>query len=464
MKTFKYLFLAFTVLSCNVLDQVSPNDVADSNVFDSEDGANAALFGLYSSMQSRDYYGGYYPLVADLYSDIGTAGGFDNVALDEINILDVTTSNIITENIWLSIYGTIAAANAIIERVGTVEDAGFTKTEKDHIKGQALAIRALAHFDLLRMFGEHWNSSSAFGIPIVTKIQKASDVVGRSPVSAVYDAILADLNAAAKLVDESGSLLTAVCTNEFMNAVAIKAITARVQLYRGNKTEAISLATEVINDGQYKLLEAGSVEKIYSSPYRSEESLFELTFDIQNRSAFNAATFSRSNALRTEVLFLAENSLAEFFESRPGDIRSLFLDFEDNDESILPDGRSLKYRGEETRDNPAYIIRMAEVYLIRAEAKGLTGGLSDLNVVRTSRGLAELTAADFNNPNDFLEIVLDERKAELNFEGSRMFDLARTGRTSDVLDIEDYKRIFPIPLREIIASRGVIKQNPGYPD
>ncbi|MBM3178194.1 MAG: RagB/SusD family nutrient uptake outer membrane protein [Bacteroidetes bacterium] len=458
MKTIKYLFLALSVLSCNVLDQVSPNDVADGSVFDSEDGANAALIGLYSSMQSRDYYGGYYPLVADLYSDIGTAGGFDNVALDEINILDVTTANIITENIWLSIYGTIAGANAIVERVGLVSDPGFTQTEKDHIKGQALAIRALAHFDLLRMFGEHWNSSSAFGIPVVTKIQKASDVVARSGVSAVYDAILADLTAAATLVDGDER------STEFMNVVAIKALASRVQLYRGNKTAAASLATEVIEDGQYELLDAGSIEKIYTSPYRASESLFELTFDIQNRSAYNAATFSRTNALRTEVLFLAENSLNSFFADRPGDVRSEFLDFENNDESILPDGRSLKYRGEETRDNPAYIIRLAEVYLIRAEAKGLAGGLADLNAVRTSRGLEELKSSDLGGAEEFIDALLDERKAELNFEGSRMFDLARTGRSTDVLGIEAYQRIFPIPLREIIATRGVIKQNPGYPD
>ena len=458
MKTFKFLFLALTVLSCNVLDQVSPNDVADGRVFDSEDGANAALIGLYSSMQSRDYYGGYFPLVADLYSDIGTAGGFDNVALDEINILEVTTSNIITENIWLSLYATIAGANAIIERVGTVSDPGFTQSEKDHIKGQALAIRALAHFDLLRMFGEHWNNASAFGVPVVTKIQKASDVVARSTVAAVYDAVLTDLTAATGLVDEGDR------SKEFLNTVAIKALTARVHLYRGNKIAAATLATEVIDDGQYELVDGGNIKKIYASPYQSSESLFELTFDIQNRSAYNAATFSRTNALRTEVLFLAERSMADFFADRPGDVRAEFLDFENNDESILPDGRSLKYRGEETRDNPAYVIRLAEVYLIRAEAKGLTGGLTDLNAVRTSRGLPELTAEELGGANGFIEAILDERKAELNFEGNRMFDLARTGRTEEVLGIEPYRSIFPIPLREIIVSRGVIIQNPGYPD
>lgn len=457
-KILSFLFVCFLAGSCNILDRESPNDVADELVFTSEDGANAALIGLYNSLQSRDYYGGYYPLVADLYSDVGTAGGFDNVALDEINILDVTPSNIIIENIWLSMYQAIAIANAIIERVDDVQDAGFTQDEKDHIKGQAQAIRALAHFDVLRMFGEHWSSASAFGIPVVTSVQKPSDIVERSSVQATYTAIISDLNAAA------GLILADERSVSFINPVAVKALLARVQLYAGNKNAAITAANEVIAEGSFSISDADNYASIYSSPYISKESLFQVVFDIQNRSAFNAATFSRPEALRTEVLFLAEAGLADFFSKRPDDIRSSLYDFENNDVSILPDGRTQKYRGEETRDNPAYVIRMAEVYLIRAEAKGLAGGgLSDLNTVRTNRGMNALGNI-FANEDDFIRVVLNERVAELSFEGTRMFDLARKALTANVLGIEPYKAIFPVPLREIIATGKRITQNPGYPE
>lgn len=458
MKKLIFLSALLIVSSCNILDQESPNDVSDELVFTSEDGANAALIGLYNTLQSRDYYGGYYPLVADLYSDVGTAGGFDNISLDEINILEVTNSNIITENIWLSIYQTIAVANAIIDRVDKVTDADFTQDEKDHIKGQAHAIRALAHFDLLRMYGEHWNTGSAFGIPVVTTIQKPGDIVERSTVQATYTAIINDLNQASALIISDDRSVA------FINPVAVKALLARVQLYAGNKAAAISAADQVINDGSFSLSDSENFKSIYSSPYISDESLFQVTFDVQNRSAFNAATFSRPEALRTEVLFLAESSLEEFFGKRPGDVRAGLFDFEDNDVSILPDGRTQKYRGEETRDNPAYVIRMAEVYLIRAEAKGLAGGgLTDLNAVRTNRGMVVL-GNTIASENAFKEIILNERKAELAFEGTRMFDLARTGKTTDVLGIESYRTIFPIPLREIIATGNRIKQNPGYAD
>jgi hypothetical protein len=453
-----FILLTLALGACSILDQQSPNDVADELVFTSEEGANAALIGLYNTLQSRDYYGGYYPLIADLYSDIGVDGGFDNVALDEISVLDVTPSNIIIENTWLSIYNTIATANAIISRVDDINDPDFTNEEKAHIRGQALAIRALAHFDLLRMFGEHYDVNSNFGIPVVTTVQTADDVVARSTVQETYNAILSDLD------DAALAILADDRSKSFINTISVEAIRARVLLHAGRPEDAAAAATQVIEDGTYAILDEFDFKSMYVSPYLSDESIFELAFNVQNRSAFNAATFSRTNALRTEVLFLAESSMSDFFASRTEDARASLIDFVNNDESIIPDGRTLKYRGEETRDNPAYILRLADVYLIRAEALGLSGGgLDDLNLIRTQRGMTSLLESDFTDEAEFLSTVLDERKAELNFEGTRMFDLARTGKVTEILDLEAYRAIFPIPLREIIATDGVILQNPGYP-
>jgi hypothetical protein len=177
--------------------------------------------------------------------------------------------------------------------------------------------------------------------------------------------------------------------------------------------------------------------------------------------------------LRSDVFFLANADLDNFFTNRPGDLRASLVDFSpaDNDGSIVPDGRTQKYRGETTRDNPAFIIRMAEVYLIRAEAKGFTqAGLDDLNALRTNRGLTAYALSDFATQGDYVNALLDERKAELNFEGHRMFDLARAGKFAAAVnlvkgpDVQDYNAIFPIPKQELIATKGVLKQNPGYPE
>ncbi len=453
-----YILFIITLLisSCNVLDQGSPNDVAEDDVFTSEDGANSALIGLYNTLQSRDYYGGYYPMMADVYSDVGTAGGFDNVSLQELSDLGVTSANIFIQQTWISIYNTINTANAIINNVDGIDDAGFTNEERGHIKGQALAIRALAHFDVLRMFGEHWDQASDFGIPIVLTKQAANDIVARSTVSETYTAILDDLEEASSLIMESDR------SQFFVNPIAVKALEARVNLYKGDLAAAAASATEVIDDGTFQILDETSFTQIYASPYASSESLFELTFDVQNRSAYNSITFSRQDALRTEVLWIAEEGLNDFFAARPGDLRADLVDFVNNDGSILPDGRSQKYRGEESRNNPALILRMAEMYLIRAEAEGRVSGLSDLNEVRINRGLAALTAGDVPDDASYLDALLDERKAELNFEGHRMFDLARAGKINEVLGIDDDLGIFPIPFREITATNGVLTQNPGY--
>ena len=132
----------------------------------------------------------------------------------------------------------------------------------------------------------------------------------------------------------------------------------------------------------------------------------------------------------------------------------------DNDVTIQPDGRTEKYRGETTRDNPAYIIRFAEMYLIRAEAKGRSMGLNDLNIIRNKRGIASLTAGNTATDDAFINAVLNERRAEFNFEGHRFFDLARTDKATSVLGVAAFRKILPIPGREVSAAG--LKQNPQY--
>lgn len=460
------LFLIVLATSCNVLDQVSPSQVSTANVFTNAAGAESALIGLYSSMQSNYYYGGYFPLASDVYTDVSKAGGFNVTGLDEISNYGVTTSNLLVQNMYVAMYYTIATANGIIANVPGIKDPNFTQVQKGSIMGQAYAIRGMAHFDLLRMFGQHWNVNSVYGIPVVTAVQNHSDVVPRSTVAQTYQAIISDLNQAYALIPKSKPYL-----NEYINPDAVQALLARVYLYQDNYANAIVSADSVIKDGSFSLLGSNTFTQIYTTKL-SSESVFELVFNVQNQSAYNSFTYSRTQALSTEVLFLANSTLNTFFTNRPGDLRSQLLDFNPLTEAQFGSlGRTLKYRGEINKDNPAYIIRVAEVYLIRAEAKAQSGdpngGLADLNSVRTNRGLPAYTNADISTiyNGDFTAAVLDERFAELNFEGHRMFDLARTQRRALILSgagPDDYTDIFPIPNRELIASNRVVVQNPGY--
>ena len=442
--------------SCQKLDVSSPIDVPTDQVFKNADGLRSALTGLYNNLQQRDYYGAYYPLMSDLNSDIITAGGYDIPALNEIGAHAITNPNLYVERMYLAMYKCIANANEILAVIDGITDPNLSADEKKSIKGQVLAVRAMVHFDLLRMFGYHWDNASAYGIPVVTTVQKAADIVQRSTVAASYTAIIKDLT-------EANTLLTGTNIEaKYANHLLAKGLLARVYLYQKDYPKAALFANEVINDGTYTLLGADEFASIYTGRL-SSESIFELSFDAQNQSSFNATTYVRPEALRTEVFFLASQRLNTFFEARPTDKRSALVNFTINDAGIEPDGRSEKYRGEVTKDNPAYILRIAEMYLIAAEAKKLTGGgLEVLNMLRKNRGMADLTNVDVPDENSFIKVILDERIAELNFEGHRFFDLARYQKIQEVLGVDNTNSVFPIPKREILATNQKVVQNPGF--
>jgi starch-binding outer membrane protein, SusD/RagB family len=309
---------------------------------------------------------------------------------------------------------------------------------------------------LLRFFGEHWNNASAFGIPVVDEVQKIGDVEPRATVGNSYTFIINELDAAVTLVnqDERDPAL--------VNAMVVNALLARVYLYNKNYTKAIEHANTVINDS-YSLLADVEYQTIFTGR-QSSESIFELAFDSQNRSRYNGLTYSRPDALNTEVNFLAAEDLQIFFDSRSGDVRANLVDFDpdNNDTSIQPNGRTQKYRGESSEDSPAYILRLAEMYLIRAEALGFSNnGIDDINIIRNARGLADVNPA---NTNDFRFALLEEIRAEFNFEGHYFFDLARVGeiKPSGIVDTDAFRAILPIPLREITATNGAVEQNPEY--
>ena len=438
--------------SCSkVLDVTSPNAVDDGTIFTSLNGLLNARIGMYSTLQDKNYYGGSFPLISECYTDNGTTGGYDVIDLNEIAYRAVTPTNLYVQNIYLAIYNSIYAANKIINNIGHVPDV--PADQKPNILGEALFIRALCEFDLLRLYGEHWDKSSAFGISLVLNTDSIKASIPRSSVAKSYKQIFSDLN---KAIDS----LKTYNGNQYVSPAAANALLARVALYYQDYPTAISAATQVIDDNTFSLFATGEVTKIYTDRL-TPESVFELKFDLQNQSSYNTLTYSRIDALRSDVNFIASENLNDFFLSRPTDTRGVLVDTVNEDASIQPDGRSQKYRGETTKDNSGFILRLAEMYLIRAEAKGKALGLADLNTLRTNRGLDALSPADVPDNSSFINAILDERRAELNFEGSRLYDLARTGQVEAVLGT-GVQPIMPIPQREISATNSVVVQNPGY--
>src|SRR5882757_10917898 len=224
------LLLTAALPSCKkILNVVSPNQVADADVFSSVAGLRNARIGMYSTLQNKNYYGAYFPLLVDAYTDNGTTGGYDVIDLNDIAARTVNPSNLYVQNTYAAIYNSIYTANKIIGNIDKV--SGLADDEKSNTLSEALFVRALGHFDLLRLFGQHWDKTSQYGIPLVTTPDSPKVALARSSVSATYQQIIADLTAAVQGFNTYNG-------NQYASLSAAKALLARVYLYYGDNTRA----------------------------------------------------------------------------------------------------------------------------------------------------------------------------------------------------------------------------------
>ncbi len=444
MKKFTYITVAIALLfsSCDVLDQQPQDAVTPDLAFIDGKSARAALVGLYSSLQPEAYYGAYFQYTNDNFADITTFLGF-YVGFQEVDSKNIPSTNDNIQQVWLGIYAAINGANEIIDGVPGVPDENFSPEERAEIIAQAKAIRALAYLDLLTHWGEHWDTGSEFGLPLATTSTGSNyaNVVflERSSVAATYDLIEGDLEDALAVLEDSGD-------NTRVNRAFVQGLLARTFLHKKDYAQAISYATQVIDNSNFEL--NPSYEDIFANDLTGE-SIFELVYNSLDQS--NLALYTiRRDEVRPDPALIAS------FE--PGDERRNLI-------APVPGfvgERLIKSEDFSANANPAYIMRMAEMYLIRAEAKFLSGSdvagaLADLNAVRTRSGLPP--HADASN---FVDKLLNEIRWEFFGEGHRMRALARLNKAEEVLGIEAFRRIYPIPFRELNIKGNKLVQNPGY--
>jgi hypothetical protein len=439
-----YLLIAFTVLGCDdVLETKLDDEIPAETAITDNISLKAAAVGLYDVMQSGTYYGGEFILAQELTGGNADATGFQERFAQLDNAI-VPPSNAYIQNNWVNVYTLINASNLVLSKM---EELQLTD---DNSKGTALFCRALGHFDALRQFGQFTVSNSKYGIPISTKYldSKAALAIPRATVSESYQQIINDLLEAIKVLKYDTSRF-------FITKAAAEALLARVYLYQGDNDNAILYAGKVIANTAYKL--NAKYNDIYDVE-GSSEALFELQF-----------------------LGIDGNSLTEFLSVSPPEVSANYTNFFKpmDDEN---DPRSYKYydSGKEvfcdkygTRDSEidgnAIIIKLSEMYLIRAEAlakknpQDLTAALADLNVVRQRALPAKpYIITDVPNLDTFVTILLSENAREFGFEGHYWFDIVRLNRAVSVLNIPAFRTVYPIPQNEITISHGVLEQNPGY--
>ncbi len=439
----KYLYIPLFVIafsSCKkYLNEIPNNSLASTNAITDIGTARAAITGAYDAVQG--YYAGNYPTIGTITADNVIFNG----TLSQYLQLDqnaIPADNVTTVATYQGIYRAINLANSIIAVLPGIKDARLTDAEKDRIIGEAYFIRALGYFDLGRGWG---------GVQL--QLQPTSDLsvlkgIKRSTLAQTYDQVLADLTKAEPLLPDDAS------TRNRAQKSVVRALRARLHLYRQQWADAENYATQVIANTKYALVTP--YRNFFTSPFLTTESVFELTFSANDRNTFwnlwYPSSFGGQYTLKPSNSFVAKVNNPLIGGTR----NTLIAGTGSNVYGVL-------YNTTTTGVDPSYIIRIAELYLIRAEARAkqnnLTGALADLDVVRRRAGLPNSTAV---TQAQILLAIEEERSVEFAFEPHRWFDLVRTERAGDVLGLTDKRRwLFPIPLSDVLSDPDV-EQNPGY--
>lgn len=323
-----------------------------------------------------------------------------------------------------------------------ITDPLLSVAEKNQILGEAYFIRALGYFDLGRGWG---------GVQLELKPTTDLSVlkgIKRSTLDQTYDQVLADLTQAEQLLPEDAT------TRSRAQKSAARALRARLHLYRQQWADAENFASQVISNAKYSLVKP--YKAFFTAPFQTAESVLELAYSTNDKNTYWNLWYPSSAGGQytlkpSDVLIAKLNNPAI-----GGNRNALIAGSGSNVYGVL-------YNTSSTSTDPSYLIRIAELYLIRAEARARQGNLTDaaadLNAVRARAGLQPSTAI---TQADLLQAIEDENSVEFAFEAHRWFDLVRTKRAGAVLGLTNTNYwLFPIPLSDILSDPDVT-QNPGY--
>ena len=384
--------------------------------------------------------------------------------------------------IWSNRYSTINYVNRVLRAMSNVTPADDAETtEKNHIKGQLLGLRALAHLDLFMYYTSDYQDPNAFSIINMDYVPSIEDQLERNKVSETIQFIKDDLAEAELNLDETNGT---AATNIFINKDVIKALKVRLGLVEGTDYGTVAtLAGELVTD--YPLSNTTQYFNMFADT-EPGESIFTLT---RGQADGNLGDIFYFNAVALSGGAYIEMSNQLFNEFEFSDIR-FFVNV--NLESVIngtndPDNILLinKYPGsiDGPLQNDFKMIRSSEMLLIRAEAEARNSLLIDarnsVQELKDARygGSAPQTPV-FASVNEALTEILKERRKELCFEGHRYLDLKRLGAELNIgisresvdcasfsapcnLSSSDYRFTLPIPTAETGANTN-ITQNPDY--
>ncbi len=438
IRYFAAIALAATLTACDSPLDTNPTDAIDENTaLSNARGIELGLNGAYNSLTGGSHYGVNEMVYADLYADnLDFTGTFQTDR--EVSERNVSPTNTAVLDMWATSYDGINLTNNLLEAIPSA--SGLSAAEADVARGEALFIRALQYTLLNRYFG---------GVPLVltpTRGVDESSLVERATPADVWTQVIADL-------EEARSLLPTGHVDGRATQGAADALLARVYLEAGQYAQARDKATLVIGDTDYELNDAyGDNFAVKNSP----ESIFELQYSPNDQNA--------------QAFWYLPQSLGGRWGYAPS--ADLEAAYETGDERLavsightVDEVYGAKYFRVANGDDNVIVLRLAEMYLIRAEANARLGAdpavvRADINVIRARAGLGDLPT-DVDSQTELFDAILQERRVEYAMEGHRFYDLRRLGRAEAVLQLAPERLLWPIPQAERDVNVN-LDQNPGY--
>jgi hypothetical protein len=493
------LAVGLTTVSCtDILDTKPQAALTQDQVLKDVATTQSILNGAFASLRSGGYYGRDMILLPELLADnckLVNPGDRSGRGLNPS--INLSGSHL---SIFFAYQG-LNAANLVIDAIDNNRIVVTSQADAitlNRLKAQALFIRALVHFDMVRTYSYNPNyilNGWDKGVPIVTKpVQSKAEITlpARPSILAVYQQVEADLSNAISLFTLTGTPNPA---SRFVpNRAAAQALLARVYLYWAGPTYsdkyqlAVNMATEAINSGAATLSTSANLVNNWvnaSATAPNPESYFEVNFaaNQENLGGDNSLQgwYTRQvNAAGARVtgwgdVIASDALLAQF---APADLRGIpgtgLLNIARRDFEPASSRETRKYNapsGAQFGLKNVPVLRIAEMYLIRAEANSYlnndAAALADLNLVRFgAAGRTGLPALVGVTGAALRDEIYAERRRELAFEGHRWFDFTRRGL--DVLKPDgtiiaktDFRILANIPLAEVQANKN-LEQNPGY--
>jgi len=450
MKKLSYaiFWLLIFLVACHEKLNIEPKESVSTEVALSTDqGVKTALVGAYDLLARSALWSGGIIVKTELYANSGDLiwtffGG------NEINAKNISLSNRSVEQFWLQAYAAINQTNNILSALSVLEHEDRLKVE-----AEARFIRGALYFDLVNLFAKTWvdgDPSVNPGVPLISEPStdlKVNALVARSSVADVYSFLTEDLRFAKENLPENKGV--------FANTYAASALLSRVFLMQEKFSEAATEAGEVIDFGSFQLLLDPSL--VFNQPENSGEDIFAVQFSLQSGgyggTQLNNVSihFSGIDEGGNGAIVIADDHLAKYEEE---DHRAELFYF-DSRQGLRRSSKWLAQRG-----NNVSIIRLAEMYLTRAECRfrmgDAIGAAEDINLIRERAGLPSLSQDDLT-----LDKILHERYLELAFEGHIFRDVKRNRKNFGDIPFNDNRMIYPIPQREMDLNPNLV-QNPEY--